>query len=116
MRTAAINIDLWQSATTNTFAKGIDYDFIFQGNLFVWGKDNRKKDKRFVETSNEEIESKRLKMNAEKTLKQNESTDTRLREYLIERKKDNCRKLISDKYQVIRICEANIVWYPELLL
>jgi len=32
MRTAVINIDLRQSVTTNTFAKGIDYDFIFQGN------------------------------------------------------------------------------------
>jgi len=48
----------------------------------------RRKGKRFVETSHNEIEAKRLKMNAEKTIKQNEATATLLREYLSERKKD----------------------------
>ena len=47
-----------------------------------------KKGKKFVETSHEEIEAKRLKMNADKTIKQNEATATLLREYLSERKKD----------------------------
>ena len=39
----------------------------------------RKKGKRFVETSHEEMKAKRLKMNAERTIKQNEATSTLLR-------------------------------------
>jgi hypothetical protein len=72
----------------------------------------RKKDKRFVETSNEEIESKRLKMNAEKTLKQNESTDTRLREYLIERKKDTK----FEDYDTLKLDEVLSHFYVDALL
>jgi hypothetical protein len=39
----------------------------------------RKKGKRLVETSHEEIEAKRLKMNTERTITQNEATSTLLR-------------------------------------
>ena len=43
------------------------------------------KKRRFVSTTDEEIERKRLKMNAQKTIKQNIAAATLLREYLKEK-------------------------------
>jgi hypothetical protein len=42
------------------------------------------KKRRFVSTTDEEIEQKRLKMNAQKIFKQNIAAETLLREYLKE--------------------------------
>ena len=42
------------------------------------------KKRRFASTTDEEIEQKRLKMNVQKTIKQNFATATLLREYLKE--------------------------------
>ena len=46
------------------------------------------KKKRFVSTTDEEIEQKRLKMNAQKTIKQIIAAATLLREYLKEKHLD----------------------------
>ena len=46
------------------------------------------KKKRFVSTTDEEIEQKRLKMNAQKTIKQIIASATLLREYLKEKHLD----------------------------
>ena len=49
------------------------------------------KKRRFVSTTDEEIEQKRLKMNAQKTIKQNIVAATLLREYLKEKHIVNVR-------------------------
>jgi len=71
----------------------------------------RIKGKRFVETSNYEIESKRLKMNAENTIKQNEATATRLREYSSERKKDTK----FEDYDTLKLDEVLSHFYVDAL-
>ena len=50
--------------------------------------------KRFVSTTDEEIEQKRLKMNAQKTIKQNIAVATLLREYLKEKHLDTASIVI----------------------
>jgi hypothetical protein len=50
------------------------------------------KKRRFVSTTDEEIEQKRLKMNAQKTIKQNIAAATLLHEYLKEKHLDTASK------------------------
>ena len=52
------------------------------------------KKRRFVSTTDEEIEQKRLKMNAQKTIKQNIAAATLLREYLKEKHLDTASIVI----------------------
>jgi hypothetical protein len=52
------------------------------------------KKRRFVSTTDEEIEQKRLKMNAQKTIKQNIAEATLLREYLKEKHLDTASIVI----------------------
>ena len=52
------------------------------------------KKRRFVSTTDEEIEQKRLKMNAQKTIKQNIAVATLLREYLKEKHLDTASIVI----------------------
>ena len=52
------------------------------------------KKKRFVSTTDEEIEQKRLKMNAQKTIKQIIAAATLLREYLKEKHLDTASIVI----------------------
>jgi hypothetical protein len=53
------------------------------------------KKRRFVSTTDEEIEQKRLKMNAQKTIKQNIAAATLLLEYLKDRYKEVYNFLLS---------------------
>ena len=52
------------------------------------------KKRRFVSTTDEKIEQKRLKMNAQKTIKQNIAAATLLREYLKEKHLDTASIVI----------------------
>ena len=52
------------------------------------------KKRRFVSTTDEEIEQKRLKMNAQKNIKQNIAAATLLREYLKEKHLDTASIVI----------------------
>jgi hypothetical protein len=52
------------------------------------------KKRRFVSTTDEEIEQKRFKMNAQKTIKQNIAAATLLREYLKEKHLDTASIVI----------------------
>jgi hypothetical protein len=52
------------------------------------------KKRRFVSTTDEEIEQKRLKMNAQKTIKQNIAVATLLHEYLKEKHLDTASIVI----------------------
>ena len=52
------------------------------------------KKRRFVSTTDEEIEQKRLKMNAQKTIKQNIAAAILLREYLKEKHLDTASIVI----------------------
>ena len=52
------------------------------------------KKRRFVSTTDEEIEQKRLKMNAQQIIKQNIAAETLLREYLKEKHLDTASIVI----------------------
>jgi hypothetical protein len=66
--------------------------------------------KRFATTSEEEITAKKLKMCAEKTLKQNEAAATVLKEYLRQRKMD----VNFEKYDDVKLDEVLSDFYMDI--
>ena len=66
--------------------------------------------RRFAETTEEEIQTKRLKLNADNTLKSNKKSANILREYIKEKNQDS----LFENYVTVRLNETLAHFYTDL--